>query len=190
MMTELIRNNRSYRRFDQSHAIAKETLVELVNLARLSASAKNLQPLKYIISHEPQRNAIVFDSLAWAAYLPDWTGPKEGERPTGYIIVLGDKSISTEYDVDPGIVMQSMLLGAVEKGLGGCMFGSVQRAKLRKSLNIADQYEILYVVALGAPIEEVVIEDVNESDNIKYWRDENQVHHVPKRRLADLIINV
>ena len=188
MLAELILKNRSYRRFHQDVPVSLETLRELVDLARLSASARNLQPLRYILCTDRATNAAVFDTLAWAGYLKDWPGPVEGERPSAYIIVLGDKTLSQSFGVDHGIAMQSILLGAVEKGLGGCMIGSIQREKLRQILNIPERFEILNVVALGKPKETVVIDPVGPDGDIKYWRDADQVHHVPKRALKDIIV--
>ncbi|MDD4362974.1 MAG: nitroreductase family protein [Atribacterota bacterium] len=189
MLKELILKNRSYRRFDEKKEIKKEDLLDLIELARLSPSAANRQPLKYYISCDQEINKKIFSTLAWAAYLKDWNGPAEGERPTGYIIILGDKNITENFGVDPGIVAQSILLGAAEKGLGGCMFGSVSREKLRKLLNITSQYDILYALAIGYPTEKIQIEKVTDSNDIKYWRDEKQVHHVPKRSLSEIVIS-
>ncbi|MBN2008473.1 nitroreductase family protein [candidate division KSB1 bacterium] len=189
MIRDFVFRNRSYRRFDQAHSIEKDTLIELIELARLSPSAKNLQPLKYMLSWTPEKNAKIFESLVWAGYLTDWPGPEEGERPTAYIIILGDKELTESYSIDPGLVTQSMMLGAVEKGLGGCIFGTVQRSKLRESLEIPEQYDILYVLAIGKPVEKVVVEVMKSDDDYKYWRDSDQVHHVPKRKLSDLIID-
>jgi nitroreductase len=189
MIDELILKNRSYRRFYQDTAIDLDTLRELVNLARLSASGANLQPLKYIISCDPQRNALIFPNLTWAGYLKDWPGPVEGERPSAYIIILKDteiKSPITEYDC--GIACQSMLLGATERGLGGCIIYSVNRKKLQEALTIPERYEIPLVLALGKPKEKVQIEAVGPEGDIKYWRDKQAVHHVPKRDLDDIII--
>lgn len=188
MIRDLILKNRSYRRFDESVAMDESTLRELVDLARCSASGANRQGLKFILSWTPEKNASVFPCLRWAGYLKDWAGPAEGERPTGYIIVLGDTSVSKTFGVDHGIACQSMLLGAAEKGFGGCMFGSVRRDELRKRLGIPEQYEILLVLALGKPVEQVVIDEVGADGDIKYWRDEQAVHHVPKRSLDDLIL--
>lgn len=189
MLKDLIRKNRSYRRFDESIDISREDLIELIDLARLSPSGSNRQPLKYFLSNDRESNKMIFSTLAWAAYLKDWNGPPDGERPSAYIILLGDKNITENFGVDPGIAAQSILLGATEKGLGGCMFGNVSREKLRKLLNISSQYEILYVLALGNPVEKVQIEELKDGGSIQYWRDENQVHHVPKRSLSELIIS-
>ena len=189
MIRELVLKNRSYRRFYQEAAIDSEILRELVDLGRLSASAHNRQPLKYILSCDTQKNALVFSHLAWAAYLKDWAGPPEGERPSAYIILLGDTEISRSFWCDHGIAAQSILLGAVEKGLGGCMLGGgVQKQELIKALGIPPRYEILLVLALGKPKETVVIESVGANGDIKYWRDSDNVHHVPKRALDDIII--
>jgi len=188
MIRDLVLKNRSYRRFYQEVDIKLETLKELVDLARLSASARNAQPLKYILSCGSQRNSLIFPHLTLAAYLKDWSGPGEGERPSAYIIILGDTEISRFLAYDAGIAAQSILLGATEKGLGGCMVASIDREGLRKVLEIPAQYEILLVLALGKPKEKVVIETVGPSGDTKYWRDSKGVHHVPKRPLDDIII--
>ena len=188
MLKELIFKNRSYRRFSQEDRIDGQTLRELVDLARLSPSAANLQPLKYILSYERQKNALIFPQLSWAGYLKDWPGPAEGERPSAYIIILGDTEISKSFGCDHGIAAQSILLGATEKGLGGCIIGTVQREKLRKVLDIPSRYEILLVLALGKPKEQVVLEPAGPTGDIKYWRDSEGLHHVPKRSLGEIII--
>ena len=188
MIKDLILKNRSYRRFDQSRRVERETLRELVDLARLSPSAMNAQPLKFYLSNEAEQNERIFKRLAWAGYLRDWPGPVEGERPAAYIVILGDTRIKPEFGVDPGIVAQSMLLGAVERGLGGCILGSVRRVELTQDLGLAEHMQILYVIALGAPAEQVQLEAMGAEGDIKYWRDEQGVRHVPKRALDDLIV--
>ncbi len=187
MIRELIKTNRTCRRFVEGVPVERQTLVDLVDLARLSASGGNVQPLRYILSAEPEKNALIFPHLVWAGYLTDWPGPAKGERPAGYIIILGDTETSGNFWCDHGIAAQSMLLGAVEQGLAGCIIGSVEEG-LRPALNISARYEILLVLALGKPAEQVVIEQVEPGGNIEYWRDEDGVHHVPKRSLDELII--
>lgn len=188
MIKDMVMKNRSYRRFHQEVSIDSDTLKELVELARLSASGGNRQPLKYMLSCSADKNNQVFSCLTWAAYLKDWGGPVEGEKPSAYIILLGDTEISKSFGYDCGIAAQSILLGAVEKGLGGCMLASVDRDKLRSLLGITDRYEIPLVVALGKPKEQVVIETIAPGADIKYWRDEEGIHHVPKRAIADILL--
>ncbi len=189
MLKELVLKNRSYRRFDQGRSIPEETLRELIELARLCPSGANKQPLKYIISNAAGKNSRIFSALAWAGYLKDWEGPAEGERPSAYIVILGDKDISESFGCDHGIAAQTILLGASEKGLGGCMVGSVQRKNLRKLLNIPEKYEILLVIALGKPAETVILEEAGPG-GIKYYRDSEGAHHVPKRRLEEIILPI
>jgi hypothetical protein len=153
---DLILKTRSYRRFDESFSIESATLEELMGLARCTASAANRQPLKYILSADPETNARIFPCLAWAGYLKDWDGPGSGERPTAYIVILVDKRIGENIWCDDGIV--------------------------------ATHFKIQLVIALGKPSEKVVIEDLEPGGDIKYWRDENDIHHVPKRTLEELII--
>ena len=189
MIRDLVLGNRSYRRFYQENAIDRDTLKELVDLARFSASGSNRQPLKYILTNEPENNALIFQHLTWAMALKDWSGPSEGERPSAYITILLDKEIGmSAARCDHGIAAQSILLGAREKGLGGCMLGGIKRDELRKDFEIPERYDILLVIALGKPKEKVVLEDMGPDDDFNYWNDNEDVHHVPKRRLDDIII--
>jgi nitroreductase len=188
MIRDLALKNRSYRRFHEEVDIKLDTLKELVDLARLSASAMNTQPLKYILACDRQRNSLIFPHLVWATFLKTWPGPGEGERPSAYIVILGDTEISRFWDYDAGIAAQSILLGATEKGLGGCMIANIRKEGLPKALKIPERYEILLVMALGKPKETVMIETVGPSGDTKYWRDSKGVHHVPKRPLDDIII--
>ena len=190
MIKDLVIKTRSCRRFFENRAISLETLRELVDLGRLSASAANRQPLKYILSADPATNEKIFPCLAWAAYLKDWAGPAIGERPAGYIIILVDTRISNDYWCDHGIAGQSIMLGATEKGLAGCFIGAINRDKLREALSIDPHSKIELVIALGEPAETIVLESTADCDgNIRYWRDENGVHHVPKRPLDEIIVD-
>ena len=188
-LRDIICKTRSYRRFDESQKIEIKTLTNLIDLARLSASGANRQPLKYLLCNTSEYCEKIFPTLAWAGYLADWQGPKEGERPSAYIIILGDREITDAFGVDHGIAAQSIMLGATTKGLGGCIIASIQKEKLKNELKISDRFEMLLVLALGKPIEDVVIEDVKD-DNIRYWRDADDIHHVPKRRLEDIILKI
>ena len=190
MIYELIKKNRSYRRFYEDVTIDSKTLKSFIELARLTPSTRNSHPLKYIVSNTKETNAKIFPALAGAGYLKDWAGPVEGERPAAYIIIVVDKNITqTKPAHDEGIVAQSILLGAVEQGFGGCIIVSVKRQELAEVMNIPEQYEIALVIALGKPKETVVITDVKNND-IKYFRDENAVHYVPKRSIDDIILDI
>lgn len=189
MIADLILKNRSYRRFDESFHVSRESLLEFIDLARLSPSGKNAQPLKYILSNDPKKNSLIFPALAWAGYLKEWPGPKEGEKPSAYIIMLGDKDIAGNFFCDHGIAAQSMLLGAVEKGLGGCIIMNIQKENLRMALQIPGHFEILLVLALGKPIEKIVLDPI-VNDDYKYWREADQTHHVPKRSIDEIVLNL
>ena len=189
MIRDLITANRSCRRFDGQAAIGRDTLEELVELARLSPTGANLQPLKFHLSCDAETNAKIFPNLGWAGYLEDWPGPAEGERPTAYVTILGDRNIREGFGCDHGIAAQSIMLGATEKGLRGCMIGSVERKGMRAALQLPEHFDILLVLALGKPAEKVEIEPLGPDGDIKYWRDDQDVHHVPKRALNDLIVD-
>ncbi len=184
----LIAKTRSYRRFDGNHTVDRKELLELVELARLSGSSANLQPLKYVISCSREVNEKIFATLGWAGYLRDWPGPIAGERPTAYIVILVDTNIRSAAGEDIGIATQSIMLGACERGLGGCMIGSVRREQLRQQLGIPGHLDISFVLALGKPAEQVVIEDLGEGRAVEYYRDAEGIHHVPKRCLQELVV--
>ena len=186
MIEDLIRKNRSYRRFHQGELVPRQTIEDLINLARLGASAGNMQPLKYLIADSPDACALVYPTLKWAGYLTDWTGPEEGQRPPAYIIVLGDTTVTKNFHCDHGIAALSILLGAVEISLGGCIIGSINKPALRSALDIPAHLEVLLVLAIGRPAETVVLEQSN--GDIRYWRDERSVHHVPKRSMEEIIL--
>jgi nitroreductase len=189
MLRDLVLRSRSIRRYKEDSAVSPKALRELVDLARLTPSGANLQPLKYVVSKDKALNEKVFSTLAWAGYLKDWDGPAPGERPGGYVIILGDKEVSPSFGCDHGIAAQTICLGAAEMGLGACMIGSIKRPELLDILELsAERYEILLVIALGKPRERIELEPVSEQGSIEYYRDENDVHHVPKRRLEEVLI--
>ncbi len=186
MIRDLIIKNRSYRRFDSTVKINFTQIRKWIELARFSASGRNMQPLKYVVCTDKNTNDKIFPNLGWAGFLTNWKGPAENERPVAYITVLHDKSLADNYYCDDGIAIQSILLGAVEDGFGGCIIGSVNKGKVAKILNLPDNLEILWLIALGKPAEECVLEDIKNND-IEYWRDSNEIHHVPKRALSEII---
>ena len=189
-LLDLIEKNRSYRRFNNKIEIPKEKLFSWINLARLSPSAKNMQSLRYIVVNNKNTRDKIFPLLTWAGYLKNWDGPIKEEQPTAYIIILNDESFNKNYYCDDGIASQSILLGATEDGFGGCIIAAIQREKLRELLQIENKYKIIHLIALGKPIENVVLDKLDDSNDIKYWRDKEQKHHVPKRALKDLIIKL
>lgn len=188
MFKDLVKKSRSYRRFDESVKITHETLVELVELARLSPCSANLQGLKFYLASEKTKTDQIFATLKFGGYLREWGGPKEGERPVAYIVIIGDGHIKRQFDLDAGIAAQTMMLGAVEKGFGGCILSTINRDELATILELPEYMEIILVLALGKPSEKVVIEEMTGKGDVKYYRDAQDVHHVPKRPLKDLIL--
>lgn len=186
---ELIRRNRSYRRFRQDETLTPKILRELANYVRLSPASGNIQGIKLFLSSNPADNARIFPFLRWAFYLKNWEGPAEGERPAAYMMILWDTAIRDILDADVGIAAQSVLLGAVSKGFGGCIIGSIDRVGLRKEFGIPDRYDIPVIIALGKPAESVTIEDLPEGGSVEYWRDGSGGHHVPKRSLEEIILS-
>lgn len=187
MLKDIVKANRSYRRFYQEKEITEKELMEIIDIARLTPSAANRQPLRYMISNGNPTNEAIFSCLGWAGYLSDWDGPAEGEKPSAYIVILSPEGINSAQD--EGIVAQTLLLCAVERGFGGCMLGNVDRKRLAQLIDAPQGYEISLVIALGYPKEMVVIEEIGADGDIRYFRDGDGVHHVPKIKLEDLVIH-
>lgn len=165
------------------------TLKELVDLARMTASTANSQALKYRLAVTKEECENLFPHIFWAGALTDWPGPEEGQRPSGYILICCDRMLGSNKLWDEGIAAQTILLGAVEKGFGGCMIGSFKREEAAKAMGIdLERYSLDLIVALGKPKETVKIVPLKEDGDVRYYRDENQIHYVPKRKLEDIII--
>lgn len=186
-LKDLLAKNRSYRRFDQSHKISPESLVKIIELATLCASGRNLQPIKYKIVSTEDDCEKIFHTLAWAGYLTDWNGPQEGERPSAYLVQCLDKNLTDNPMCDEGLQLEAITLGAVAFGLGTCIIKSFNPKKIIDILNLPENICPTHIVALGYPAEQVVIEPMKDGD-IKYWRDKNSVHHVPKRGIKEILV--
>ncbi|MCT4614133.1 MAG: nitroreductase family protein [Marinifilaceae bacterium] len=184
---ELIKKNRSYRRFFQNERINENQLKNWVDNARLGASGRNAQSMKYKIIFREDECLKVFKTCKWAGYLSDWDGPIDGEQASAYIIVCNDEEISKNYFCDDGIAIQNILLSAVESGFGGCVVKAFDVKKIKELFNLTDNIHPIEIIALGKPKEQVVICEM-ENNKIEYYRDENQIHYVPKRKLEDIII--
>lgn len=191
MLDSLVRKTRCYRRFYQSDPVSRNVLISVVDLLRFVSSARNSQPLKYIVSTDRLINEEIFETLSWAGYLKDWNGPKEGERPAGYIVFLRDRNISVEsYSlIDAGIALQTAMLKLTELGFGGCPIAAIDKEKLIEILSIPSHLEVLIVLAVGKPKEKVVVTEVENGD-IRYFRDVKGVHYVPKRSLEEVLLKV
>lgn len=192
-MQEIIAKTRTFRRFNQKEPISMTTLHELVDLARLGGSARNGQPWQYMVVNAPELCARIFPYLGWAGYLTDWKGPIDGERPSAYVLCLLNKNRlkgpESEAQFDLGVATQNLLLGAMEKRIGGCRIGAFN-PQLASLFDMPEHLAISLVVALGKPRETVIIEECKSEDDVRYWRDENGVHHVPKRSLKTCLLNL
>lgn len=188
MIKELVIQARTRRRFIEDKPIDKNLLTDFVDTIRQTASARNIQPLKFGIVCEKEKCDKLFDTLGWAGYLENGA-PKSGERPAAYIILFNDNNIAQNSLWDQGIMAQTLVLAAAEHGIGACIIASVNRAKAAALFAVPEHLEIALVVALGYPNEEVRIVEL-QNNEYKYWRDENNVHYVPKRSLEEVTVHL
>lgn len=191
MLKDLLMSCRSCRGYDESRRISKEELLEFVELTRYTAASMNIQPLKYRIICEKEEVDRMQPLTIWARQLPEMKLPHPGKCPTAFIVICQDTQVDAgmgKFHRDVGIVAQTMLLAATEKGLGGCMIGSFDAGKVAKEFGISEHIKPMLVVAFGKPDERVVLTDLPADGNFKYYRDENDVHYVPKRSLEEIVL--
>lgn len=188
---QLMTEARTCRRYEGARELDPGTLAWLVDCARVMPCTANSQSLRYVTVQKPELRPGIFDALGWAGYLKTWK-PEESERPTGYIIMLAPKAedgkLSNNTFIDMGIAGQTMQLAAWTKGIGTCMFRTYNPKKIAETVSIPENHEIVLMLALGYPVEERRIVPVGEDGSIRYYRDENGVHYVPKRALKDILL--
>ncbi len=184
---DLVLRNRSYRKYQANQPVFRNELMALIDLARNTPSSKNIQPLKYILVTNKEETDFIFNQLAWAKHLADWDGPQIDQRPPAYLIMLLDKKLNEQAMIDAGIAAQTILLGATEKGLGGCIIRTVNRTMVRDFYHIPDHLEIIQVIALGKPMQEIRLTSIKPGGDYHYYEDELGVHWVPKRSLEEII---
>lgn len=191
MLKELVVQNRSYRGYDESRRVTREELLDLVDLTRYVASGVNLQPLKYFIAWEKELVDTIQPLTNWAKALKDMTLPHPGKCPTAFIVICHDTSVAPNEDSslqEQGAVAQTILLGAVEKGLGGCMIGNFNPVVVKETLKLSDSLQPKLILGIGKPDEDIRIVPVGPDGSTIYYRDENDVHYVPKRDLNDIVL--
>ena len=188
---KLVTEARSCRRFDASRELEPGFLRWLVDCVRICPCTANAQVMRYMTVQAPDKRAAMYDSLVWAAMLKDWDGPAESERPTGYVVFFGpteNGKLNTNTCIDIGIMGQTMQLAASSKGVDVCMFRSFKAKNIAEFLPTPEGYEVALVVAFGYGVEERRLAPVAADGSTKYYRDENGVHYVPKRALADVLL--
>lgn len=192
MLKDLVKQNRSYRGYDESREVSREELVDMVDCARLTPSSVNAQPFEYYLANDKETVNKIQAVTKWARALPEMELPHKGMCPTAFIIICQDLRIGesiARYQKDVGIVAQTILLSATEKGLGGCMIGNYNAKEASEAVGLEEHFSPVLIIAIGKPMEHIVLTEVMHGDNINYYRDDQDVHYVPKRRLEDIIMN-
>ena len=93
----------------------------------------------------------------------------------------------------PSAKRDAEMQGVIGQRIGGCRIGAFN-PQLASLFAMPDHLHLSLVVALGKPRETVIIEECDSEDgirdNIRYWRDEHGVHHVPKRSLESCLVTL
>ena len=189
-LTDLVKKSRSKRSFDANKKITKDDLLALCDLARNCPAAMNLQPLKYRLVTSEEECAKMIANTRWASSLEKKL-PPIGHEPSGFVVICHDLTVAEQkpiFAIDVGIVAQTMMLGATEMGFGGCIIGSGSPEVIAELLHLPKHLVPALVLGLGVPEETVVLTEARNGE-VRYFRDENDVHYVPKRPLSELIID-
>jgi nitroreductase len=183
-LRRLLQHNRSYRGYDASFKVREDQLRRIIEVVTLCPSARNQQVLRFrpVMGDEA---AAMLKYIRLGGALPELHLPFAGSEPNAFIVICSSVEESKYVDIDLGIAAQSMLLQAVEIGLGGICIGAFDHEPLKELLGL--KYEPLLVLAIGRPAERIELKECGEGDNLTYYR-EGGVHYVPKIRVDDLII--
>lgn len=183
-LARLLRHNRSYRGYDASFRVREDQLRKIIAVATLCPSARNQQVLRFrpVLADEAAK---VLRHIRLGGALPELHLPFPGTEPNAFIVICSTVEESKYVDVDLGIVAQSMLLQAVEMGLGGICIGAFDHKELREELSLP--HEPLLVLAIGRPAEKILLKECRAGDNLNYYRMDN-THYVPKITIDDLIL--
>ncbi len=184
---KLVEEARTCRRFVENEPLTVEDVDFLLECARLAPCGRNAQELRFITVNAGETLDRLFSLTRWAGALKDWNGPVPGERPTAFIAVLMPERGGDILCFDAGIACQTIQLAATSRGWGDCIIYSFDRSKTHDLLNVDKAYKIALLIGLGVALEKRVVAPMPPDGSFVYWRDENQVHHVPKRPLAELI---
>lgn len=189
---KLLEGRRTYRRFDQSRPLPEEVLQDMANAARLASSARNAQVLRFVFVTQPEAVEAVFGHVHFAGALPPELGqPKEGQHPTAFVIMTcAHEDAKAMTYTDAGLAASNITLAAYAQGVGSCIMGAIDRPQIKEILQIPDDQDVLFAIALGYPTHTAVIEPMPEDGSFKYWLDDDRNYHVPKRSLDDLVRRV
>lgn len=191
MIRDLAVKSRSYRGYDESRRVSREELLELVDCARFAPSSVNRQPFQYLLVWKKEDVDRLQPLTGWARALPDLKLPHSGHCPAAFIVICQN----TEWDPDlkrylrdVGAVAQTMLLAATEAGLGGIMIGNFSPDRVARAMELPQTVVPMLIVAIGKPDEKIVITEIENGQSTKYYRDEQDTHYVPKRKLEDIVL--
>jgi nitroreductase len=177
--------NRSYRGYDQSFEVKREMLERIVAVNTKIASAKNQQVLRFKLVTKETGADIITQNMKLGGLLPELHLPFPGTEPEAFIVICSTVEPDKWVHMDVGIAAQSMLLKAVEMGLGGICIGAFNKQAVTDTFVLP--CEPVLVLAIGKPAEQIELVPVHAEEPLKYYR-ENGIHYVPKIVANDLIL--
>lgn len=182
----LLRKNRSHRAFDTSYTVAMRQLETIVSVNAKLPSGRNAQTLRFKLLDAQGGGEDFCRFLHLGGYLPELHLPVPGTEPKAFIIVCSTEPESPIVDIDLGISLQSMALKAVEIGLNALIVKAYNKKEIKEALGLPS--DPLAVLAIGKGTETIVLDEVPAGSDLRYYRDADGVHHVPKIAVADLLI--
>ena len=144
---EAIQKRKSNRSFEPT-TVSKETLEKLLEAARLSPSAGNIQPWHFIAVTDAKKRKALSKGL-FAQFLAD---------TPAVIVLCGDEAASPDwYVVDVALAGENMVLAATAEGLGTCWVGSFDEKDVKALLGIPENLRVVALLAIGYAKEKVSI---------------------------------
>lgn len=181
----LVTRTRSTRRFMPNITIKIEELEEVVDLVRITSSAKNMQVLKYVCVTNKKLVKKLSTTATWAAHLTQWN-QSENEEPSAFIIIINDTKIDGFAMLDCGIALQTIILALKTKDYASCPMASLDKDLCTEIFNLSDTLKPMLAIAIGK--ENEVINIVNLKEDTNYYRNEKDEHCVPKRKLDEVLL--
>ena len=180
--SELLKKRRTIRCFKQVQVFDKD-IRYILEAARVVSCGGNVQKLRYIVAQDKQLVKDIFENTAWAGLVSPNRSPEWGKNAPLTFIILTSSDTGGVIQANAGAAVQSMEYAAADVGLGACWIGAYKKENVEKILELPEQEETLYLLAVGYPDEEPVQDDIDSDESMKYYLDDKDVLHVPKFKI-------
>ena len=166
---EAVRARRSIRHY-KPEPIPPEKEAALLEALRLSPSAGNRQPWRFVLVRDPERIRRLAEECSWERLAP------LRALTTAPLVIVGcgvpDESVSVGSldgeTVDVVIALQSAVLAATGLGLGTCWIGAFYEDRVKALLSVPGEARVIALLAVGVPDESPPAKGRKEAEEVLY----------------------